>query len=435
MKVAKAVCRRCRTKTSRESKLSQNSTKFLRRDQDSALGKIADQGAIFSEIAPKSPLIDRADRARVWDTSDNCYVDYLMGMGCLLFGHSPGEILDAVKGQLHRGIGYGKSHNLHAEVSEGICRTVPSAETCVLSNTGTEAVQVALRIARAHTGRRRIIKFAGHYHGWCDPILTGIPSLATEGQDPGISESVTVCEWNDLESLKSAMADDVAAVIMEPITANGGCLWPDLGYLDSVRNLVTRNGAVLIFDETVTGYRIGLGGAQEYFGVTPDITVLGKALGGGFPISAVCGRAALFEKIWSRKVVHMGTYNANVVSTVAAITVIRMLERDRDFHRRLDERTKELASVIKKRAAGEGISLTVNAMAGFLYVFISDTSVSKFADVSELRPNYREFSAPMLTHGVHAPSIGAMYVTLEHDEDDLERTGQAVRAAAQKITK
>lgn len=413
--------------------MNRHSTTFVENGNGSILGPVADQPAIFSEIAPESPIVSRAEGAKVWDTSGKSYVDYLMGMGCLLFGHSPDVVLRAVKTQLDCGIGYGKSHKLHAKVAEGICRTVPTAECCVLSNTGTEAVQVALRIARAQTGRRRIIKFAGHYHGWCDPVFTGIPRFVTEGQDPAVPDSVTVCEWNDISSLEAVMADDVAAVIMEPVTANGGCLWPTPGYLDAVRELTERAGAMLIFDETVTGYRVGLGGAQEYFGITPDLTVLGKALGGGFPISAVCGPTDLFEKVSSFKVIHMGTYNANVVSAAAATTMIESLESDPDYYRRLNEKTKRLASVIEEQAANENVALSVNWMTGFLYVFLSSGPVREFADVSELRTHYRDFSAPMLNYGVHAPSIGAMYVTLEHSDTDLERTGEAVRVAARSM--
>lgn len=391
---------------------------------------LGDSARVVGEISPMSPMITEGRGARLWDEDGNCYVDYLMGMGPLLLGHTPKAVFDAVRRQLDVGIGYGKSHRLHGAVAEAICRTVPSAERCLISNTGTEAVQIALRLARAATGRTRIIKFAGHYHGWCDPIFVGIPRLGTAGQDPAALRSISICEWNHLPSLEAEMADDVAAVIMEPITANGGCLKPTNAYITAVRELTRRNGSMLIFDETVTGYRLGLGGAQENLDVSPDLTILGKALGGGFPISAVCGPAEAFADVMSSNVLHLGTYNANVVSAAAALAMIESLEADPDFYRRLDRRTEDLAALIDRAAASEGVSLAVNWMTGFMYVFLSDNPVTKFADVSDLRQRYPSFARELLANGVHAPSIGVMYVTAEHGEPELEITAAAFSAAA-----
>lgn len=408
------------------STVSDTSTELHRRYSDT----LADSKLIVEEISPISPIIARAEGSRVWDEDGNNYVDYLMGMGPMLFGHAPSVVFEAVRRQLDLGIGYGKSHRLHGALAEAICRTVPSAERCLISNTGTEAVQVALRIARAATGRTRIIKFSGHYHGWCDPIFVGIPRFVTSGQDPAATGSVTVCEWNDLPSLESAMADDVAAVIMEPITANGGCLKPTVDYLAAVRELTRSNGTMLIFDETVTGYRLGLGGAQEQFEVWPDLTILGKALGGGFPISAICGPTGSFAEVTKSKVLHMGTYNANVVSAAAAVTMIETLEGDADFYSRLGRRTEDLATLVQSAAASQGVNLAVNYMTGFMYAFLSDKPVTTFAEVSELRQRYPRFAAKLLASGVHAPSVGAMYVTLEHGERELETTASAIGAAA-----
>ncbi|MEO7556389.1 MAG: aminotransferase class III-fold pyridoxal phosphate-dependent enzyme, partial [Acidimicrobiales bacterium] len=269
--------------------------------------------------------------SRLTDIDGNDYVDWALGWGPLLLGHSPEPVLEAVRRQLDRGLGFGASHELEAELAEAVCRTVPSVEMCVFSSTGSEAVHAALRIARAVTGRNRVIKFQGHYHGWYDPLHVGvggkdIDAPGTAGQDPGASASVTVCPWDDLPALELALGPDVAAVIMEPVAMNAGCLAASAGYLEAARSLVDRHGALLVFDEVITGFRLALGGAQEHLGVQPDLTVLGKALGGGFPISAVGGRAAVMDEVARGRVAHVGTFNANPVCASAALATIGELE-------------------------------------------------------------------------------------------------------------
>lgn len=397
---------------------------------------VANAQALFTMVEPFPPCIVRAEGARIWDVDGNCYVDYAMAYGPLLLGHSPREVLDAVHKQLDAGIGYGRSHRLQTELAEAICRTVPSAEQCILSNTGSEAVHAAIRIARAATGRRRIVKFIGHYHGWFDSVFVGGPGqtvveLGTGGQDPAAVESVTLCQWNDLPALEAVMGDDVAAVIMEPVHANGGCIEPAPGYLKAVRDLTSRTGAMLIFDETVTGYRIALGGAQQYYDVLPDLTVLGKALGGGFPISAVCGPADCLEEVVSSRVLHLGTYNANVVSAAAAITVIDRLERDPNFYKRLHETSSRLASIVVDESAAHGFPLTVNFTTGLLHVFTGEEKVTSYNDACDVLQGYRKFSSLLVTNGVHVLPLGLMYVTPEHGDRELEITAEAVRAAAQ----
>ena len=291
--------------------------------------------------------------SRLTDVDGNEYVDYALGFGPMLLGHSPEPVLEAVRRQLDRGLGFGASHELEAELAEAVCRTVPSAELCVFGSTGSEAVHSAIRIARAATGRNRVIKFLGHYHGWLDPVHVGVPGQtgkapATGGQDPEASASVTVCRWNDVDALSDALADDVAAVIMEPAAINVGAFPPAPGYLERAKELTARAGAVLIFDEVITGYRLALGGAQQRYGVLPDLTVLGKALGAGFPISAVCGRRDVMAVVADRRVSHVGTFNANPVCASAAAAAIGVLERDADsLYPLLDELGARLAEDLR----------------------------------------------------------------------------------------
>jgi glutamate-1-semialdehyde 2,1-aminomutase len=371
--------------------------------------------------------------ARITDVDGNEYVDYALGFGPMLLGHSPEPVLDAVRRQLGLGLGYGASHELEAELAEAVCRTVPSAERCVFGSTGSEAVHAAIRIARAATGRLRIVKFLGHYHGWLDPLHVGVPGQTgkepgTGGQDPAASAEVTVCAWNDPEALERALGDDVAAVIMEPVAINGGALIPLPGYLERARELTTRAGAVLIFDEVITGYRLALGGAQQRAGVLPDLTVLGKALGAGFPISAVCGRQDVMAVVADQRVTHVGTFNANPVCASAAVAAIGELERSADSrYPRLDE-------MLRAEAGASGLNLVVNQVGAAAYGFVSAGPVDTYADT--LRTDvagYRRFARALLEEGVHVIPRGLLYVSSAHDEADLEVTREAIRRAAARM--
>ncbi len=375
------------------------------------------------------------------DIDGNEYIDYALAFGPMLLGHSPAAVIEAVQRQLSTGIGYGACHELEAELAEAVCRTVPCAERCLFSNTGSEAVHAALRIARAATGRTRVIKFLGHYHGWLDPLHIGTPGHddsgpATAGQDPAASASVTVCAWNDLDALRAALGDDVAAVIMEPLAVNAGCLFAAPGYLAAAKQLVQRAGALLIFDEVITGYRLALGGAQERFGVTPDLAVFGKALASGFPISAVCGRADVIEEAASGRVTHVGTFNANPICASAAVATIHELERRAgEIYPHLEASGTRLAAILRTESAQSGLPLAVNQVGGVAHAFVSNEPVDTYA--ATLRADaaaYRRFAEALLDHGIHVIPRGLLYVSAAHTEADLSQTETAVAAAARQMT-
>lgn len=375
--------------------------------------------------------------ARLRDLDGNEYVDYALAFGPLVLGHSPEPVLAAVRRQLSAGIAYGASHPLEAQLAEAVCRAVPCAELCVFSSTGSEAVHAALRIARAATGRTRVIKFLGHFHGWLDPLAVGNPGRhdagpATAGQDPLASSSVSVLPWNDIEALRAGLGDDVAAVIMEPVAVNGGCFTAAPGYLEAVRELTERAGALLIFDEVITGFRLSLGGAQERCGVIPDMAVLGKALGAGFPISAVCGRADVMELVASGTVAHVGTFNGSPICTAAALASIQELERRADeIYPQLDATGSELAGMLRDEATEAGLPLVVNQMGGAAHAFASSEPIDAYADTTRADPeSYRRFAEALLAEGVHVISRGLLYVSTAHGQPELERTRAAVRRAA-----
>lgn len=379
--------------------------------------------------------------SRLTDIDGNQYIDFVGAFGPMLLGHSPQKVLEAVRRQLTKGIGYGACHPLEAELAEAVCRTVPCAERCVFASTGSDAVHAAVRIARAATARNRIVKFIGHFHGWLDPLAVGAPGHgerepSTGGQDPLASASVTLCPWNDIRALRFEIdKGDVAAVIMEPVAVNGGCFAPAPGYLEEVRNLTRRSGVVLIFDEVITGYRLALGGAQERLGVIPDLAVLGKAMGAGFPISAVCGSEAAMEVTASGRVDHVGTFNANPICASAAVAAITQLEETRDeVYPHLESVGAGLAEILRSEAAAADVPLVVNQMGAAAYAFWSATPIDAYSDtVHADAAGYRVFARALLDEGVHVISRGLLYVSTEHSELDLEQTREAVRKAARIV--
>ena len=287
-------------------------------------------------MQPFPIFVDRADGAHKWDTDGRCYIDYWMGHGALLFGHNPPHVRDAIVEQAVRGTHYGASHALEVGWAELICRLVPSAERVRFTGSGTEATHMALRLARAFTGRKRVVKFAGHFHGWHEGLEVGVQepyeAVAEAGQLPEVVAQVTLCPPNDIAAVKTALAaGDVAAVILEPTGGHFGAVPVAPGFLEQLREATHQAGTVLIFDEVVTGFRVAPGGAQQLYGVTPDLTTLAKILAGGLPGGAVAGREEIMaflatkgtpEETRRTKMHHPGTFNANPLTAAAGIAML-----------------------------------------------------------------------------------------------------------------
>jgi glutamate-1-semialdehyde 2,1-aminomutase len=374
------------------------------------------------------------------DVEGNEYIDFLLGFGPMLLGHSPEPVLEAIRRQLDVGLAYGTAHRAEAELAESICRTVPCAERAIFSSSGTEAVNAAIRVARAATDRTRVIKFHGHYHGWSDALHVGTPGHeprepGTAGQDPAASESVLVLPWNDMDAMKTNLDTSVAAVIMEAFAVNGGAFAPEKGYLESVRELTRRSGTVLIFDEVITGYRLALGGAQARFGVTPDLAVLGKAIGNGLPIAAVAGRADVLEVVASGRVGHAGTYNTSLIPVSAALAVVGELERGADeIYQHLERMGDLLASALRDAAAAYELPLHVNQLGAMGHAFWATEPITGPFDLASADFRmYRRFARELLDEGVHVGSRGLLYVSAAHSEEDLERTRTSLFHAAERI--
>ncbi len=400
---------------------------------------------------PVPLTIDHGRGAYLIDVDGHSYIDYVLGFGPLLLGHAPEAVVSAVTRQLRRGFTFGAQHELEAEVAELIVEAVPCAELVCFSTTGSEAVHAALRLARAATGRTKLVKFEGHYHGWIDPVFVSTPGLApVEGRlepEPataGASSSgdVLVARWNDPDALAAVLDEhgpEVAAVIMEPVACNGGVIAPAPGYLERALELTHAAGAVLIFDEVVTGFRLGLGGAQERYGVTPDIATFGKAVGAGMPLSVVAGRREIMELVADGRVSHVGTFNCAAPSAAAAVAAIRIYRDETPgFYDQLDRISALLAFGLQEAADEAGVGLKLHQVGSLLQTFFTDPAqrIDSYADTAAAdSERSARFSELMLDRGVMVLPRGWWFLSSQHSQTDVAATLEAARDALAQIAR
>lgn len=374
------------------------------------------------------------------DVDGNTYLDFTLAQGPMLLGHSPSVVLDYVEQAMRQGQLYAAQHELEIKLAEKLQELIPCAELVRFGNSGSEAVHAALRLARAHTGRDKVLKFEGHYHGWYDDVLVSvqpplnragskeqpIPVPASAGQATGAVGAMLVSCWNDLERLREVIrkhADELAAVIMEPAMCNTGCIPPQPGYLEGVRQLCSEHGIVLIFDEIITGFRLGLGGAQAHYGVTPDLATFGKALANGFPISCLAGKRDIMEHIANLNVNHSGTYNSNVIVTASAWATVCELERIADeAYPRLFQYGETLTSGLRDIAAKQGIDVLVQGIGpAFHMAFTDQTAIVDYRTfLAANQERNRQFVARMLDRGVRILSRGLWYLSTAHTDADID---------------
>lgn len=390
-------------------------------------------------------FFDHAEGSRIYDVNGNEYIDYVMGAGPLILGHSPQPVIDAVKVQLGTGILYGGDCGLSVEVSERLVELIPCADLVRFTNSGSEAIHVALRLARAYTGRNRIIRFEGHYHGWFDNIFTiTAPSLESIGPrqvrspKPGTMgqgralDDVLILPWNDLALFSDAVAahkDHIAGVVMVPIMFGPGAgAFPTNGYLEGVRDICTRHGIVLVFDEIITGFRVALGGAQELFGVQPDLAVYAKAIAAGFPLGAVAGRREIMALISSGEVMHAGTYNGNPICLAASRATLNELAKDNGrFYQRCSDLRCRLTDGIQMAAARHRIPVHLTGAGAIMQVWF--TEAPGFHDYRTSRNGHNgkrqaRWERSLLEHGVRVHPH--KFITSAHSEEDIDLTLKAV---------
>lgn len=427
------------------------SSAWFARAKQALAGGISSSARITTTAGKPFPLyLQRGRGGQVEDVDGNVFVDFLLSYGALILGHANPLLVQAATEQLRRGTMFGTANTAEVELAEAIKRMVPCAELVRFSNSGSEAICGAVRAARGYTGKNKILKFEGHYHGWVDVLaVSNRPTLATAGpashpnsvaHSPGIPNGVVsdvvICPWNDpsaLRDLLDAHAGDLAGVIAEPIVANNACTMPAPGYLELLREECTRRGIVLIFDEIVTGFRLGAGGAQSYFGVAPDIAVFSKALGGGFPISAFAGVRKVMEPIGANQVKHGGTYNGNSLCAAAALAVVRKLEQP-DVLSAVRRRGERLIEAIRRAANDHKIACCVQGDGTmFQVVFSADgTPTSNYRDLQSADTHkYAQLRDSLLQRGVHITPSGSAcwFLCTEHDDDDISMACEAIDAA------
>ncbi|MCC6340699.1 MAG: glutamate-1-semialdehyde 2,1-aminomutase [Bryobacterales bacterium] len=388
----------------------------------------------------------RGGGAEAVDVDGNRYIDYGLAWGPLILGHCHPAVVEAASRALAAGATYGAQHDLEFEVAEMIQRAVPCAGLVCFANSGTEIVQVALRLARAVTGRSLHLKFEGHYHGWDDSVLvsyrSSIPQLEAATPQPvptGLGQrsrsGAVVARWNHRESVEAAFSlhdGEIAAIICEPLLCNSGCIPPEPGFLEFLRETATRHGALLIFDEVITGFRLSLGGAQQHYGVTPDLATFAKAVGGGLPLSVLAGRREFMDWIADGRVVHAGTLNGNPVALGAARATLGVLaENDGAVYSGMWARGEALRHGIAAALRRAGLPVQTSGGGPVFQVSFQPSPAREYRDtLAADKAIYSDFAMALLDEGVMVLPDGRWYVSAAHTDSDVERTLAAVRAAA-----
>ena len=383
-------------------------------------------------------FIKKANGCRIIDEDGNVYIDYVDHGGRLSLGHSHPEVVAALREIVDRGTSYGIPTRVEIEMARKVVEMVPSIEMVRMVNSGTEAAMSAIRLARGYTGRKKIIKFNGCYHGHADSLLvksgSGLMTFGIPGT-PGVPEEIVQhtmsLPYNDLEAVRQAMESvgkDVAAMIVEPVAANMGVVLPRAGYLDGLRRICTEHGSLLIFDEVITGFRIAPGGAQQHFGIMPDLTCLGKIIGGGLPVGAYGGKKEIMERVApSGDVYQAGTLSGNPLAMNAGLSMLNVLSRS-GIYEQIEEKSTYLCAGLEEAANSAGVPLTLNRIASLGCGFFTKGPVIDLESAAKSDTEaYAVFFREMLKRGVYlAPSqFEAFFVSAAHEKEDLDRTIQA----------
>lgn len=397
----------------------------------------------FGSVGRIPRFIASASGSRIIDVDGNEMIDYVCSWGPGILGHAHPRVIAQVKEACNAGLTYGAPTEKEVRLAQLISELIPSMEVSRLVSSGTEAVMSAIRVARGYTGRDKIIKFKGCYHGHSDGLLVkaGSAALTTSVPDSAgvpadYTKNTLVALYNDPDSVEALFRSnpkEIAAVVVEPVAANMGVVLPTPGFLEFLREITKANGALLIFDEVITGFRLALGGAQEYYHVIPDLTTLGKIVGGGMPIGAYGGKREIMEMVSPVGPVYQaGTLSGNPIATTAGIETLEILKEDSGIYQRLDEKAKQIAAAVRETA---GDSVCVNQIGSLLSIFFTSRKVTDYETaLSSDTARYARYFGYLLDRGIYAaPSqFEAMFLSDAHTQEDVGRTCQAIKAALQE---
>jgi glutamate-1-semialdehyde 2,1-aminomutase len=398
----------------------------------------------FRAVGGDAPFIVRGAGSRIWDADDNEYIEYLGSWGPLILGHAAPEVVEAIIEAARKGTSFGASTPTEADLAEMVAAAFPNVEKVRFVSSGTEATMSAIRLARAHTKRKYIVKFEGCYHGHADALLvkagSGVATLGIPGS-AGVPEEFTqftlALRFNSVEALEQAFSkfkDQIACVIVEPVVGNMGCVPPAPRYLKALREITKRNSTVLIFDEVMTGFRLGLGGAQELYGITPDLTTLGKIIGGGLPVGAYGGPSEIMDLVAPLGPMYQaGTLSGNPLAMAAGIATLGYLMANRgELYPRLESLSADLVRGVSEAAKDAGVSVTANRVGSMFTWFFTPETVSDWESAATSDTEaFGNFFRSMLDSGVYLPpsQFEAAFLSAAHTDEDVEETIAAAREA------